>query len=289
VLFVVILFMHSIELFSHAKINLRLDILGKRPDGYHDIRTVFQKITLGDELSIATAKSGIDVECDHPQVPLNEANLVCTAAGTLIGRNKIKDGLRIGIKKRIPVAAGLGGGSSNAAATLMGINQLFELGLTDEELMEIGRTIGADVPFFIFGNSALATGIGNLLEPLTVKPRLLLLLITPDIPISTAWAYGNIRRRLTNSLNNTTIPQCINHLAEVITILSNDLEKVVLPHYPVIQTIKDELLDKGAKGSLMSGSGSTVFGIFESEGEAQEALAQIKIPKNWQVNISKNV
>ena len=281
--------MHSIELFTNAKINLRLDILGKRPDGYHDIRTVFQKITLGDELSIAIAKSGIEVECDHPQVLDNEGNLAFTAAKTLLERYKIKDGLRIAIKKRIPVAAGLGGGSSNAASTLMGINQLFELGLTDEELMGIGRTIGADVPFFIFGNSALATGIGDLLEPLILNPRLWLLLITPDTPISTAWAYGNIRRGLTKSVNNITIPQCINHLAEVITILSNDLEEVVIPHHPFIQTIKDELQDKGAKGSLMSGSGSTVFGIFESEGETQEALAQIKIPTNWQVNISQKV
>jgi 4-diphosphocytidyl-2-C-methyl-D-erythritol kinase len=116
-----------------------------------------------------------------------------------------------------------------------------------------------------------------------------LLLITPDIPISTAWAYRNIRRGLTNSPNNITIPQCINHLAEVIAILSNDLEKVVLPHYPVIQTIKDELLDKGAKGSLMSGSGSTVFGIFESEREAQQACSQFKAYGNWQLHITKNI
>jgi 4-diphosphocytidyl-2-C-methyl-D-erythritol kinase len=279
--------MKNIELFSHAKINVRLDIFGKRPDGYHDIRTIFQKITLGDELSIAMVKSGIEVECNHPQAPDNEGNLAFTAARTLLDRSKIKDGLRIAIKKRIPVAAGLGGGSSNAAATLVGINQLLELGLTNEELMEIGRTIGADVPFFIFGNSALATGIGDLLEPFTLNPRLWLLLITPDTPISTAWAYGNIRRGLTNSVNNITIPNCINHLAEVIAILSNDLEKVVIPHHPVIQHIKDELLDKGAKGSLMSGSGSTVFGIFENEGAAEEALEQTKIPKNWQVHISQ--
>lgn len=289
VLFVVIFFMHSIELFSHAKVNLRLDILGKRPDGYHDIRTVFQKITLGDELSIAIAKSGIVVECDNLQVPDNEKNLAFAAARKLLERHKIKDGLRIAIKKRIPVAAGLGGGSSNAAATLMGINQLFELGITDEELMGIGRTIGADVPFFIFGNSARATGIGDILDPLILNPRFWLLLITPDIPISTAWAYGNIRRGLTNSLNNITIPKCINHLSEVIALLSNDFEKVVIPHHPVIQTIKDELLDKGARGSLMSGSGSTVFGIFENEEEAKEALNQIKASKNWKVNISQKV
>ena len=157
----------------------------------------------------------------------------------------------------------------------MGVNQLFELGLSNEELMETGKEIGADVPFFIFGKSARATGIGEILEPLEIKPPLWFLLITPDIPISTAWAYGSLRRDLTNRENNINIPDCIDHLDEVIAILSNDLEKVVIPRYPVIQTIKDELLDKGAKGSLMSGSGSTVFGIFGSEAEAKEAHAQI--------------
>ena len=281
--------MNSIELFSHAKVNLRLDILGKRPDGYHNIRTVFQKITLGDELTIAIAKSGIEVACNNPQVPNNEGNLAFTAARALFDRYKIKDGVKIAISKQIPVAAGLGGGSSNAAATLMGINQLFGLGLSAEELMKIGKEIGADVPFFIFGKSARATGIGEILEPLPITPQLWFLLITPDIPISTAWAYNAIRRGLTNREINIIIPDCIDHLTEVITILSNDLEKVVIPQYPVIQTIKDELLDKGAKGSLMSGSGSTVFGIFESEAEAKEAHTQITKHKNWQIHLSQKV
>jgi 4-diphosphocytidyl-2-C-methyl-D-erythritol kinase len=279
--------MTSIELFTHAKINLRLDILGKRPDGYHDIRTVFQKITLGDELSIAITTNETTVTCDNPQVPQNEGNLAYTAARVMLDRYKIKDGVKIAIRKRIPVAAGLGGGSSNAAATLMGINQLFALGLSNEELMETGKEIGADVPFFIFGKSARATGIGEILEPLEIASPLWLLLITPDIPISTAWAYGNIRSGLTNRENNINILDCINHLDEVIAILSNDLEKVVIPGYPVIQTIKDELLNKGAKGSLMSGSGSTVFGIFESETAAKEAFTQIKRQKNWQVHLSQ--
>jgi 4-diphosphocytidyl-2-C-methyl-D-erythritol kinase len=281
--------MKNVELFSHAKINLRLDILGKRPDGYHDIRTVFQKITLGDELSIAVTKGKTEITCDSSQVPHNEGNLAYTAARLLLDRYKIKEGVKIAIRKRIPVAAGLGGGSSNAAATLMGVNQLFELGLSAEELMGTGKEIGADVPFFIFGESARATGIGEILAPMKIAPPLWLLLVTPDIPISTAWAYGNLRSGLTNREINIIIPDCINHLDEVITILSNDLEKVVTPEYPVIQTIKDELLDKGAKGSLMSGSGSTVFGIFESETAAQEAFTQIKRQKSWQVHLSQKV
>ena len=279
--------MNSIELFSHAKINLRLDILGKRPDGYHDIRTVFQKITLGDELTIAVTTGATEVTCDSHQVPHNEGNLAYTAARTLLDRYKIKNGVKIAIRKRIPVAAGLGGGSSNAAATLIGVNQLFELGLSNEELMETGKEIGADVPFFIFGKSARATGIGEILEPMKIAPPLWLLLITPDFPISTAWAYGSLRRNLTNRENNIIIRDCINHFDEVITILSNDLEKVVIPRYPVIQIIKDELLDKGARGSLMSGSGSTVFGIFESETEAKEAHTQITKHKSWQIHVSQ--
>jgi 4-diphosphocytidyl-2-C-methyl-D-erythritol kinase len=281
--------MNTIELISYAKVNLRLDILGKRDDGYHELRTVFQKISLADEVSIAIAKSGIEITCDNPQVPLNETNLANRAAHILLKNYKIRDGVTISIKKRIPIAAGLGGGSSNAASTLMGMNQLFALGMTPQELMIIGKDIGADVPFFIFGDSALATGIGDKLEPLEVVPQLWFLLITPDFPISTAWAYRNVRRGLTNTNNNIIIPKCINHLQDVITILSNDLEHVVIPRHPLIQEIKDALLAEGAKGSLMSGSGSTVFGIFESEAGAKEAFIQIKAQKNWQVHLSQKV
>ena len=277
--------MKTIELFSHAKINLRLDVLRKRADGYHDIRTVFQKVSLGDELRIAISKRGIAVTCDHPQVPTNEDNLAYQAAQSMLNQYHIKDGVSIDIKKNIPVAAGLGGGSSNAASTLMGVNQLFGLGATKQELMKTGSTLGADVPFFIFGNAALATGIGDRLETIEVNPKLWLLLITPDIPISTSWAYRNFRMGLTNKPINITIPCCINYLSEIMSILSNDLEKVVIPRYPIIQKIKDELINKGAKGSLMSGSGSTVFGIFPSEDEAKEAYTQSKTNSNWKVNI----
>ena len=142
--------MNRIELFSPAKVNLRLDILGRRPDGYHDIRTIFQKISLGDDLTIAVIKSGIEVACDNPLIPTNEGNLAYAAAKMLVTRYAIKDGIRITLKKRIPAAAGLGGGSSNAASTLAGINQLFGLGLSNRDLMTMSRDLGADVPFFLF-------------------------------------------------------------------------------------------------------------------------------------------
>jgi len=281
--------MDSIELYSHAKINLRLDILRKRADGYHDIRTLLQKVSLRDELRIAIAKRGIKVMCDNHQVPINEDNLAYTAAQTILNRYKVKDGVNISIKKNIPIAAGLGGGSSNAASTLIGINQLFGLGISKQELIKIGSDIGADVPFFIFCDTALATGIGDRLEKIDIIPKLWLLLITPDIQISTAWAYRSLRMGLTSKPINTNIPNCITHLTEITTILSNDLEKVVIPQYPVIQRIKAELINKGAKGSLMSGSGSTVFGIFSSEDEAKEAHAQLMTYSDWHVQLSHNI
>lgn len=281
--------MNSIELFSHAKINLRLDIVRKRKDGYHDIRTLFQKVSLRDELRITTSGNSIKVECDNHQVPANEGNLAYTAAQAILSQYGIKDGVSISIKKNIPLAAGLGGGSSNAASTLLGINQLFGLGASTRELMRIGRDIGADVPFFIFGKTALATGIGDRLEKIEITPKLWLLLITPGIQISTAWAYSNLRMGLTSRPINTNIPNCINHLTEIISLLSNDLEKAVIPRYPIVKSIKEDLLNKGAKGSLMSGSGSTVYGIFSSEDEAKEAYGQLTNHSDWQVHLSQSI
>lgn len=281
--------MDSIELYSHAKINLRLDILRKRADGYHDIRTVLQKVSLRDELRVTVSSRGINVVCDNQQVPVNEGNLAYTAAQTMLNRYKVKDGVSISIKKNIPIAAGLGGGSSNAASTLVGINQLFELGISKQELMKIGKDIGADVPFFIFGNTALATGIGDRLEKIEIIPKLWLLLVTPDIQISTAWAYRSLRMGLTSNPINTIISNCINYLTEIIPILSNDLEKVVIPRYPIIQRIKEDLINKGAKGSLMSGSGSTVFGIFSCEDEAKEAYTQLMTCSDCHVQLSQDI
>lgn len=277
--------MKSIELVSHAKVNLRLDILGKRPDGYHDIRTIFQKISLCDDLTLAVIKSGIEVTCDNPLVPCGEGNLAHAAAKMLLSRYSIKDGIRISIKKRIPVAAGLGGGSSNAASTLAGINQLCGLDLHNRDLMAMAGDLGADVPFFLFGDSAIGTGIGDVLQAISIHPQLWFLLVTPDLQISTAWAYQNVRRGLTNEAVNITIPSCINDIAEIIAILSNDLEKVVLPRFPLLEDIKDALRKQGALGCLMSGSGSTVFGIFASEEKARQALDQLNMPPAWQTSV----
>jgi 4-diphosphocytidyl-2-C-methyl-D-erythritol kinase len=277
--------MNRIELFSPAKVNLRLDILGRRPDGYHDIRTIFQKISLGDDLTLAVITRGIEVECDNPLIPTNEGNLAYAAAQMLLSRYAIQDGIRITIKKRVPVAAGLGGGSSNAAYTLAGINQLFGLGLNNRDLMTMAKDLGADVPFFLLGGSAIGTGIGDELQAIIIHPELWLLLVTPDVQISTAWAYQNVRRGLTIGADNITIPSSINDIAEIIAILSNDLEKVVLPRFPILQDIKDALRKHGALGCLMSGSGSTVFGIFTSEEKARLALRQLDMPSAWHTSV----
>jgi 4-diphosphocytidyl-2-C-methyl-D-erythritol kinase len=281
--------MNRIELFSPAKVNLRLDILGRRPDGYHDIRTIFQKISLGDDLTFSAIKSGIEVACDNPLIPTNEGNLAHAAAKMIVTRYAIKDGIRIAIKKRTPVAAGLGGGSSNAASTLAGINQLFGLGLSNRDLMDMARELGADVPFFLFGRSAIGTGIGEKLRAISIHPELWFLLVNPDIQISTAWAYQNVRRGLTNGADNITIPSRIDDLAQIIAILSNDLEKVVLPRFPILQDIKGALRKHGALGCLMSGSGSTVFGIFDGKEKAMLALGQLDMPSAWQKFVCRGI
>ena len=281
--------MKSIELSSYAKINLRLDIVRKRKDGYHDIRTLLQQVSLKDELSITLSSGSIKVKCDDHQVPANEGNLAYTAAHAILNQYGIKDGVSISIKKNTPIAAGLGGGSSNAASTLIGINQLFGLEVSAQELMRTGKDIGADVPFFIFGKTALATGIGDRLEKIELVPKLWLLLVTPGIQISTAWAYENVRMGLTSTPINTNIPNCINNLNDIIPLLSNYLERSVIPRYPIIKNIKEDLLDKGAKGSLMSGSGSTVYGIFSSEDEAKEAYDQLTSHSDWHIHLCQSI
>jgi 4-diphosphocytidyl-2-C-methyl-D-erythritol kinase len=280
--------MNRIEQHSYAKINLRLDVLHKRTDGYHEVSTLMHRINLRDEIHISRGHNNLEIICSHPQVPADDTNLASIAARSLLNRYRIKEKVRIVIDKKIPVAAGLGGGSSNAAATLTGINQLFELGISKEDLLDVGTAIGADVPFFLFGKSAHATGIGEKLAPIEIIPQLWLLLVTPPIQIATPWAYSSLRRGLTNNAVNITIPKCIARIDQVISLLSNDLEEAVFARYPQISTVKDELIAKGAKGSLMSGSGSTVFGIFASEEEARAAHTQLKNHKEWQLNLCRS-
>lgn len=272
--------MESLLLKAPAKVNFRLDVVKKRPDGYHELRMIMQRIDLCDEIEISLCQQpGISLSCDHAFIPQDKRNIVWKAAEKILELSAKDVGISIKLKKNIPVAAGLGGGSSDAAATLMGLNELLGTGLTDEELMAVGLGLGADVPFFIFKKPALAEGVGEKLSPLEQIPKLWLILVNPGIHVSTSWAYRNLN--LTSEKVTAKIPILYKSSADVASILSNDLEAVTLNKYPVIGKIKEELTAAGADGTLMSGSGSTVFAVFANESAARSALESLTLDEAW--------
>jgi 4-diphosphocytidyl-2-C-methyl-D-erythritol kinase len=274
--------MDQITLKAPAKVNYRLDVLRRRPDGYHDLRMIMQPIDLCDDVTIRrVGEPGISVRCGAHGVPEGEGNIAWRAARALFEPSVSGGGLAITIDKRIPVAAGLGGGSSDAAAVLAGVNRLLGLGLSWKRLMEIGVSLGADVPFFLLGGPALAEGIGERLTPLEAMPRAWLSLVNPGIPVSTAWAYGNVNLSLTTGHRIPYIPLFYGTLDEVAAILANDLERVTMEAHPVISEIKERLLAAGALGALMSGSGPTVFGLFATQAAAEAASAALAAGTGW--------
>jgi len=270
----------KLQLKAPAKVNYRLDVLGKRADGYHELRMVMQRVDLCDDLDITlTETPGIRVVCGSAGVPDGPGNIAWRAADALLKLSGRKEGIDISITKRIPVAAGLGGGSSDAASVLMGVNELLELGLSDQRLMEIGVKLGADVPFFIFKKPALAEGIGDQLTALDQVPLLWVVLVNPGIHVSTAWVYQNLA--LTSKEAVAIISRSYSSLDEVCALLSNDLEPVTCGRFPLVGELKELLIAEGAKASLMSGSGSTVFGLFADEGTARRAAAEISKARRW--------
>ena len=273
--------MNELTIYAPAKINLALKIIRRRADGYHDIQSILQKVSLYDTLSFKlSSHQGITVTTDDPSIPTDSSNLAYRAADLLLKQQKITPGISIHIKKRIPAGAGLGGGSSNAAATLSGLNKLLRCNLTEPDLLRLGVEIGADVPFFIYDkHAALAEGIGEQLSPVKIHVPLWFIIVFPGFSISTKWVYENYRV-LTNKRKNIKILSSFKQLKAVLHILSNDLENVVTQQYPEIQKIKRTLIQAGACGSLMSGSGSSVFGIFPDEQHAQEALTLLSTPAN---------
>ncbi|MCX5850010.1 MAG: 4-(cytidine 5'-diphospho)-2-C-methyl-D-erythritol kinase [Deltaproteobacteria bacterium] len=258
-----------------AKINLFLRVLRKRADGYHDIVSLMQKITLYDELIFSPRPKGIILNCPGSNLSANEDNLVIRAAKCIFDYCNYPSGMEITLYKKIPMTAGLGGGSSDAATTLKALNKICSLKLKKEELLRLGAKIGADVPFFIFGNTALASGIGDKLKHLPNLPQLNLLLIKPPFDLSTKMVYKNLNLRLTRGKNNYSIPRFF-ALSDIVQGLYNDLESVSLEIYPELADFKKMLLSHGALGALMSGSGPTVFGIFRNGKEAKKALESIK-------------
>lgn len=279
--------MDEISLKALAKINLGLDVLGKREDGYHEVRMVMQTIHLYDRVEIKKTRSPhIHVETNLYYLPVNEDNLVYRAAKLMKDEFQIKEGVRIVLQKFIPVAAGLAGGSSDAAAVLVGMNRIFNLGLKQNKLMELGLKIGADVPFCIMRGTALAEGIGEKLTALPPMPKCPVLIAKPAISVSTKAVYEGLK--LYDCMEHPDIDGVMEGIQQkdlkgVASHMGNILETVTIPMYPVIEDIKKLMLENGALNAMMSGSGPTVFGLFPNEKEirrAYEALKQSGLAKN---------
>jgi 4-diphosphocytidyl-2-C-methyl-D-erythritol kinase len=272
--------MNKITLSAPAKINLCLSVLGKRPDGYHDVEMLMQMVGLYDEVTVAIAEQGISVICDDSAVPTGEKNIAWKAAQELLRAAGSRSGLDIEIKKNIPVAAGLGGGSSNAAAVMAAANRLLNAGLDRQQLAEIGALIGMDVPFFFYGPTALAQGRGEILSPLPPIPQCWVLLINPGFETSTAWVYNNLNLGLTKKVDCNKIARL--KVRKIAQGLHNDLEAVTTVAHPVIGRIKAALSAHGALGVSMSGSGPTVFGIFETERACRTAAEGLS-REGWRI------
>lgn len=275
------------KIFSPAKINLFLQITGKRPDGYHDLFSLMCCIGLYDTVSLDVGVKETAVSCDHPLVPEDETNLAFAAADLFYKNSKKNDGVKIFIQKQIPVAAGLGGGSSNAAAVFLGLNRYYGYPFSMDELMSMGLSIGADVPFFIFRKPATASGIGEKLEVYPGLKKLKILLVFPGFSVSTAAVYKNLNLRLTKckkKLKKAPLKKCG---FDASLHLCNDLESVTASNYPVINTIKEQLLKHGAVGALMSGSGPTVFGLFSDPGSARKAKDAFDPDTHVEIYLSK--
>lgn len=257
-----------------AKINLFLHIIGKRPDGYHNLASVMQQISIFDELEFKLRPEGISLSCPGADLPVNEDNLVYRAAKALFDYASYPGGVEIKLTKKIPAGAGLGGGSSDAAATLTALNELCSLNVSHDELISLGADLGADVPFFIFGARAFATGTGTVLEPVSHMPELNLVLIKPGFSLSTRDVYEGLNLALTKKKNNYSIPRFYD-MDDVVRGLHNDLESVSFRMRPELMDFRQILVRAGALGVLMSGSGPTMFGIFADEKAALEAREAI--------------
>ena len=271
----------DLRVHAHAKINLYLDVIGKRTDGYHEIETIFHSIGLHDDIYLRKRTDRqITVHCEHPHVPCNPRNLAYRAAKLLLDGLPDLSGVDIAILKRIPVAAGLGGGSADAAAVLCGLNTLFDLGLTRSDLMQLGVQLGADVPFCILGGAALGRGIGEILTPLPPIADPWILLANPGFEISTAWVYQQINLSLTVPKKNVTIlTRCLQEgeFSKIVRHLYNGLEVPVLSKYPAVADIKTKLNKyPGSRGVLMSGSGATVFAFMQNQAQANLAAANFE-------------
>lgn len=274
--------MDKIHLKALAKINLGLDVLRRREDGYHEVKMIMQTIGLYDELELRKVKQpGIQVKTNLYYLPTNENNLVYKAARLLMEEFDIKGGIAIQLQKKIPVAAGMAGGSSDAAAVLWGVNQMYGLGLSRKDLMERGVKLGADVPYCVLRGTALAEGIGEKLSILPSMPKCYILIAKPGISVSTKFVYENLHANDLKPEQHPNVDSMIEAMKEknlklLSSRMGNVLETVTVPAYPVIDDIKKCMLEMGALGSMMSGSGPTVFGIFDNQAKARKAFRAVK-------------
>jgi 4-diphosphocytidyl-2-C-methyl-D-erythritol kinase len=277
---------------SFAKINWTLEILGKRADGYHELRTLLQTVSLADHLTFTPIDRGIEIICDHPEVPCDETNLVYRAAALLREFAGLSRGVRVSITKRIPTAAGLGGGSSNAAVTLMALAKLWQIEPPPLKLFELGAQLGADVPFFLLGGTCLGAGRGDEVQPVEEVEEEFLLLINAGLLVPTREVYANLPSELTKPCAVDKMPLSLDagdsgrgvqagRTGRIWSSLSNDLEVPAIARYPLIGQIKERLKGLGARGVLMSGSGSTVFAIFDSEKARSGALSDLSETGWW--------
>jgi 4-diphosphocytidyl-2-C-methyl-D-erythritol kinase len=273
----------SIHLRSYAKINWTLDVLFKRDDGYHELRTIYQTISIHDLIRITETSGAIEIFCNDPQVPSDETNLAHKAATQLRELTGTKLGARIEIEKRIPIAAGLGGGSSNAAAVLVGLRRLWNVQPDESELIRIAAALGSDVPFFLVGGTALGVGRGEEVYSIEQAECEHLLLVNPGFDVSTTEAYGMLSR-LTSARSAAMMPFTFfaaKGIRELSLAVTNDLEEVVLAAHPEIAEVKHRLLSLGARRALMSGSGATVFGVFENVETSRLARSEMRAAGYW--------
>ncbi|MDR7578754.1 MAG: 4-(cytidine 5'-diphospho)-2-C-methyl-D-erythritol kinase [Armatimonadota bacterium] len=282
--------MKELRLNAYGKVNLSLDVLARRPDGYHEVETVLHTVELHDTVVLRDAEGGIRVVCDHRRVPTDEQNLVFRTAQLLREVAGTDRGVEIEVRKRIPPASGLGGGSSDAAVTLLGLAQMWKLRLDHAQLLELAAQVGSDVPFFLVGGAALATGRGERLRYLPTLPATWVVLACPDAEVSTAWAYANLDlARVPRRPNTQRLVEALRaeDVAAVARELCNVFEPLVSERYPQVQELKRRLLEAGALGASMTGTGPAVFGLFPGEAEARRAWEALRASADAEVVLTR--
>ncbi len=276
-------------MLAPAKLNLLLKITGQRVDGYHELVSVLVPVALYDKLKISKLERGLKVYWSGRELPKGQNNLVNRAAVSFFKKTGIRKGAKITAIKKIPVSSGLGGGSSDAAATLKGLNQLWGNSLSSGDLERLALSLGADVPFFLLQRPSIARGIGEILQPMKSFPSFWYVIVSPNLMVSTAWAYKRVKLQLTNKEIQSIVNLSEKAIFNIPELLSNDLEGVTLGKYPFLCSIKDSLIKLGALGALMTGSGPSIFGLFDSSRKAYEAGKIIGLHNEGDVFVVKGL